>query len=357
MGLTVPYKFLTLLNPASSDGSQWLNANFTVIADQVGNATTAITQPMGDNSTKIATTAFVMDAGFESTANKNVANGYAGLDPSGNLVGIVVSRTGTAASLATYIPLAGEQVYATDSKKYVIGDGTTTFTSLNDTAHQHNFTSQTSLPLFASDIDISSSPITDANSFPYVPIFTVGTDPNSNLNGDGLTFVIYMGTNGGFDVTYFTVVDINNDSSVAIYSSNIYCVSIGPPPSNNLEGLPTTNPVFISGVGGLATGGNTKCGKYLQVVTQYATPLTGTTVTFSQSYLIIEPAGSLAALTISLPSSPLEGQICAFTCTQSVITLTVNGGTIVGATVISSSANFGAEYIFRATNSKWYRTR
>ena len=67
---------------------------------------------------------------LETQANKNIANGYPGLDSSGNLVGTISIFTGTSAALATYVAHAGQPVFSTDTKKLIIGNGSTNFSTL-----------------------------------------------------------------------------------------------------------------------------------------------------------------------------------------------------------------------------------
>ena len=87
---------------------------------------------------------------------------------------------------------------------------------------------------------------------------------------------------------------------------------------------------------------------------QYSAPLTGDTVTVAPSttQLIIEPAGTLAALTITLPANPLKGQPLNIASTQVVTALTMSGGTILGG-LTTIAANGFAQYCFNSP--KWYR--
>lgn len=87
---------------------------------------------------------------------------------------------------------------------------------------------------------------------------------------------------------------------------------------------------------------------------QYVVPLTGNTVAVSSSttQLILEPAGTLATLTVTLPASPSNGQTVSLSSTAAITALTLNGGTIVGA-VTTLAANAFAAYCFQGT--KWYR--
>lgn len=90
----------------------------------------------------------------------------------------------------------------------------------------------------------------------------------------------------------------------------------------------------------------------------YVAPTTGQTVTMAagQGRAVINPAATLAALTITLPPSPVNGQIAGAACSQIVTALTVNapgGATVVGG--MTSFAVGGAfNMLYRATNTTWY---
>jgi len=86
---------------------------------------------------------------------------------------------------------------------------------------------------------------------------------------------------------------------------------------------------------------------------QYSTPLTGVTVSVNvndnDTHLIITPAGTIAALTITLPeaSNLRDKQTFLCTCTQIVTTLTVdgNGTTVNGApTAFTANGYFTLKY-------------
>ncbi len=89
-------------------------------------------------------------------------------------------------------------------------------------------------------------------------------------------------------------------------------------------------------------------------------PLTGFTITVDDgvSSLILNPAGTLATGTITLPANPYEGQYLELvsTQTQTALTVTANTGqTIVGAAVTALVAVTAVKYYYLAT--KWYRVR
>jgi hypothetical protein len=89
----------------------------------------------------------------------------------------------------------------------------------------------------------------------------------------------------------------------------------------------------------------------------YVTPTTGSTITLSQSRhqkLIINPSGTLLALTVALPSSPNDGDVVNIASSQIITTFTLSNATIVGALTTLAVATF-ASYMYSATASKWFR--
>lgn len=91
---------------------------------------------------------------------------------------------------------------------------------------------------------------------------------------------------------------------------------------------------------------------------QYAAPTVGQTVAIASTtdILVIEPAGTLATLTVNLPTGVGDGKRVGITCTQIVTTLTFGGGTIING-IAAFAAGIGVEYIYRGANSQWYRTQ
>lgn len=92
----------------------------------------------------------------------------------------------------------------------------------------------------------------------------------------------------------------------------------------------------------------------------YQVLATGFTYTFAAGVttLIANPAGTLATGTITMPAAPADGMVITFNSTQIITLLTVNanaGQSIVNA-VTTLTAGSGAKYIYRLTNTTWYRT-
>jgi hypothetical protein len=95
--------------------------------------------------------------------------------------------------------------------------------------------------------------------------------------------------------------------------------------------------------------------------TQYASPATGATVTISPPaaggnvFLRLSPSGTLATLTITLPSGPVDKQYIRVFSTQIITALTVNGGTINGAPTTMAAANGTFWLRFDGVSSNWDR--
>jgi hypothetical protein len=88
---------------------------------------------------------------------------------------------------------------------------------------------------------------------------------------------------------------------------------------------------------------------------QYATPTTGQTVVANGSgSLVINPAGTLVALTVTFPASPVDGQVFEIFSTQIVTTMTLNGGTIASA-LTTIGVNGAARWKYSTSAASWLR--
>lgn len=91
----------------------------------------------------------------------------------------------------------------------------------------------------------------------------------------------------------------------------------------------------------------------------YQTPTTGFSYTFTPSstgnVLVMNPAGTLATGTITMPASPADGMTITFSSSQQITALTMagNGANISGA-VTSMSPKSGVTYVYRLANTTWY---
>lgn len=102
---------------------------------------------------------------------------------------------------------------------------------------------------------------------------------------------------------------------------------------------------------------------YLGLITDYTkssvqTPLTGSSIALDGvNVLLLNPAGSLASLTITAPSKPTDGYILEISSSQIITTLTFSPSgtqTVLNAPT-SLSAGSGFSYVYRQTTNTWYR--
>ena len=89
----------------------------------------------------------------------------------------------------------------------------------------------------------------------------------------------------------------------------------------------------------------------------YQVLTTGFSYTFAAGtqVLVINPAGTLATGTITMPASPADGMTITVESTQQVTALTMsgNGGTIVG-TAVQLIPNQPLSWVYRLSNTTWY---
>lgn len=88
------------------------------------------------------------------------------------------------------------------------------------------------------------------------------------------------------------------------------------------------------------------------------------TVGSTTGKLIITGSGALSPTTITLPTSPIDGQRFSLSATQTIATLTLtdnNGGATFSisnnptALTVSTTAAYGYQFIYDAANTTWYR--
>jgi len=91
---------------------------------------------------------------------------------------------------------------------------------------------------------------------------------------------------------------------------------------------------------------------------QYSVPTTGFNITVANTtrFLILEPAGGLASGTITMPASPVTGQVVSLLSTKAVTSLTHSPNT--GQTLLSPITSMTAQgryaWIYYAPTTTWY---
>lgn len=87
---------------------------------------------------------------------------------------------------------------------------------------------------------------------------------------------------------------------------------------------------------------------------QVFTPTTGNTVNLvGNQYNIINPVGTLLALTLNLPSSPNNNDFCFIKFTQNITTVTYSGGSIADS-IVSPVAGGLLMLVYDLVTTKWY---
>jgi hypothetical protein len=91
----------------------------------------------------------------------------------------------------------------------------------------------------------------------------------------------------------------------------------------------------------------------------YQTPATGFSITIGAGVktLSLDPAGTLATGTVTMPASPIDGQEIRVTSSQTVTALTVsaNSGQSITNAPTTLTAGLGFSYIYKISNTTWYR--
>lgn len=99
-------------------------------------------------------------------------------------------------------------------------------------------------------------------------------------------------------------------------------------------------------------------GAFVCKTVQRATPVAAATVAIANTTagLILEPAGTLATLTITLPTAPRDGQLLFISTIAAITSLTVSGGTFgANQAPTALAAGESIRFVFQATGSKWFK--
>ena len=92
----------------------------------------------------------------------------------------------------------------------------------------------------------------------------------------------------------------------------------------------------------------------------YQTPTTGFSYTFAAGtqVLVLDPAGTLATGTITMPASPSDGMTITFSSSQQITALTMAGnGASINNAVTLLPAKTSVTYVYRATGTTWWPTQ
>lgn len=92
---------------------------------------------------------------------------------------------------------------------------------------------------------------------------------------------------------------------------------------------------------------------------QYTTPATGTTITSTAGIkqVVANPAGTLLALTVIFPASPVNGQTFGLAISQIITTLTLNtsDGSTIDGSITTSSVNSNGGWVYSSVANIWFK--
>jgi hypothetical protein len=196
--------------------------------------------------------------------------------------------------------------------------------------------------------------INTANGVVGAPAYSFSSDPTTGMYNAGAGLLRF--SVGGV----FSLLLQSNGTFFALDQAVVFGSAFDVGLSRTAAGtMALGNSTYLNASGTLllATLKHSKADVDLSYVV-YA-PVTGATITMGagQQRAIINPAGTIAALTVSLPPTPTDGQIAGISSTQIVTVLTVQGGT-GGATVTAAPTSFAVDgnyrFIYNASGTTWF---
>lgn len=175
--------------------------------------------------------------------------------------------------------------------------------------------------------------------------------PQATAAGEGP----FVGSIGVVNGDFGSLIYANTYPVAAPYSTYPWLVPVGAVTGG---GSFIPGQALVQTAQGVVVGGTNFCYTY-----DYFTPLTGATVIVTQGYSIVAPAGTIAALTVSLPAQPYPGQVCHVSFSQVVTALTINAGTgtspagtatFIGTPITAAAVGTHITYMYEVTGNAWY---
>jgi hypothetical protein len=220
-----------------------------------------------------------------------------------------------------------------------------------------SLTASTALVSDASKNIVSSS--TTAAQIGYLG--TTTSDVQSQLNGKLSTTGSAAGLTGLTSGQVTTALGFTpyNSTNPSSYMTNPM-TSQGDIIYGGVSGVATrlapggTNMVLFGGNGSTPPSWKLPGNQPLQYLHVIFTPTTGSSSTLIVGYYnIINPATAIAALTINMPASPVDGDVVIMDFTKAITAITYTGGTVSDGAVSSSAGSFQMLVYDSGTNT-WY---
>lgn len=195
---------------------------------------------------------------------------------------------------------------------------------------------------------------------------------SSNSPGDNqfLVEMNFSGVSGPIEALLFG----NFADGSIVFGNSIHGTNRDLPGTNVLKlitGTKTGTPLgggmfYVTGanndvhwVGSDGTDTNIIAGANGALTYTYNAPLTGFAITVGDdiAQLVLEPAGTLATGTVTLPAAPEDGDTVGISTTQTITALTISPNT--GQTVADAPTTLGVggavRFLYRSANTTWYR--
>ena len=272
-----------------------------------------------------------------------------------SLIGIQGLDTGT--NTITFAA-TGTYVYS-----FTTTDGGTTI-YLNDlTQGRNSFTGNIStgnLALTGTTVANSTSTgaLTVAGGVGIAGNLYVGGNIVGNIEIENISSIVGNVTAGNL-LTGGLVSATGNITGANVIGTNFVGVTFAG--TANVSGGNLTTGGSVSATGNI-TGGNISTSaalgraKDVEVVSYANITATGTyslSTTSSINVLIANNTGYTA--TLNMPASPVDGQICNFAIHGNTVTLAAGTGTVLPTYAGSTTVGTGYRYIYRTSNTSWYR--
>lgn len=203
-------------------------------------------------------------------------------------------------------------------------------------------------------------------TFNFVKGRTSIASPQKAVLNDVLGTLAFRGNNSagtrsstiGASITG-VLIETGTVSSTAMGSSLRFSAApIGSGSVNEIFRLEATG-VYAFGANMVIDPNRNWTGAALSPAYQRVVPTTGFSQTINNNVaaLILKPAGTLATGTITMPSTPVDGQVVTISTSQTITALTLNGNTgqtVIGA-ITTLTAAAPASYKYVLTDASWYR--
>ena len=245
---------------------------------------------------------------------------------------------------------SGNTVYFTATGVYIFelssNDGGVTIDISDISRNRNTFQGNISATALVNNVTVSGVSITVAN---------VGGQIVGNIYANNVIASTLITTGNSITLTG------NLTAANVIASANIYGTIMTPVQSNitllgNLSSLSVTGNANVGNIS--VTGLTDMCGGDSYGI-QYITAINSSSETIYSNVgaAIIDSSGTIGNYTLTMPTTPMNGQIIRilFGNTITTLTHTSTGGQTLKSPLTTGSNSAGGQWMYYSTNSTWYR--